>query len=73
MTSEYEPKVNTHIEGESLVTEEEAATRSLLPWDGVFDYERALEEIATEEEDEWDFPEGTTCNPDAPEECESCQ
>lgn len=23
--------------------------------------------------EEWDFPEGTTCNPDDPEECESCQ
>lgn len=71
MTSEYEPKVNTHIEGESLVTEEEAATRSLLPWDGVFDYERALEEIEDAYED--DFLIGATCNPDDPEECESCQ
>lgn len=24
-------------------------------------------------DEEWDFLEGKTCNPDAPEECESCQ
>lgn len=38
--------------------------------------EMKLEEqfyLDTQEDDEWDFPEGTTCNPDAPEECESCQ
>lgn len=29
--------------------------------------------VSNEDEDEDDFLAGVTCNPDAPEECESCQ
>lgn len=32
-----------------------------------------IPEIAAMVEDEEDFLSGVTCNPDAPEECESCQ
>lgn len=42
--------------------------------DGVkMSLEETMEYIANLPDDEEDFLTGKTCNPDAPEECESCQ
>lgn len=63
------PQVNAHVEGEiwgiDLDKEDELSERDRLLEMGC-----ALD---IEYPDEEDFLSGVTCNPDAPEECESCQ
>lgn len=55
------PKVNSHVEGEEWISDEEFAKRN-EGWDGKFDYENALTELSSEE---WfsDYPHYNIGNP----------
>lgn len=61
MTEEYAPKINTHLEAECVECKKQGCSCKAEPLDFSLD------------ESEEDWFSGLTCNPDAPEECESCQ